>query len=379
MPASQNPQLYVKSYFASSVQDAIETARHEMGADALLLNTRPAGPEGRHLGEFEVVFGAYKAAQHEVPEVRLAPPGTPRQLEDLSRQIDELRNLMLRNAVAAASAHRYQSLLEHVLVEAGVEASLAGELEDGVQKRLKLRNVDEGARLNPQDERYAGALTEEAVAEIGDRLTVQPELSRITAFVGPPGAGKTTTLVKLAVSRCLKAGRPVRLISADTQRVGAADQLYRYAGILGVPFQEVESAAALAQAIDVAPPNADVLVDTPGLSPALMDDFGAEFSALLNQRQEIDTQLVLTAVGRPADLTAAAKRFETFRPSGLIFTRIDEAESLGPLFCLAARSKKPISYLCDGQLIPEDISPASTARIAESLVRNLPRLLTAAA
>jgi len=377
VPVMQDPQLHVKSYFASSVQEAIETAMQEMGADALLLNSRPAAPEGRHLGEFEVVFGTYREAMKAIPEPP-APAQTPPQLEELSRQIEELRGLLLRNAAAAASAHNPQPLLEHMLIHAGVEASLAAELEDSIRKRLWLKTVQPPTRAlrHEWDPRQ---VAEEAVAEIGERISVQPGLNRVTALVGPPGAGKTTTLVKLAVSECLKAGRPVRLISADTQRIGAADQLGRFAGILGVPFQEVDSAAALSQAIDAAPPNAGIFVDTPGLSPALMDDFGSEFSALFRERQEIDTILVLTAVGRPADLEAAAKRFEAFRPSRLIFTKIDEAESLGPLFCLAARSGKPVSYFCDGQMIPEDIVPASTERISESLVRDLPKVAAAAA
>jgi len=96
---------------------------------------------------------------------------------------------------------------------------------------------------------------------------VAPEIGRVTALIGPPGCGKTTTLVKLAVSQGLARGRAVRLISADTQRIGAAEQLRTYAAILGAPFEAVESAAALAQAIQSAPSSALVLIDTPVTAP----------------------------------------------------------------------------------------------------------------
>jgi len=375
MLAAQNPQLYVKSYFASSVQDAIETARQEMGVDALLLKSRPAPAEARHLGEFEIVFGTYAAAQPAAPETPSASNG----VDDLRRQMDEIRNLLVRNAVAAASVHGRQTLLEQLLLDAGVEGPLAAEIEDCVQNRLNLRSVHEISRVRKPREWDTDAVLEETTAEITDRFTVQPELGRITALVGPPGAGKTTTLVKLAVTQCLTAGRPVRLISTDTQRIGAAEQLRTFAAILGVPFQTAESTAALAQAIDTAPSNAAVLVDTPGLSPAMLNDFGNELAGFLGSRQEIDTHLVLTATARPSDLAAAANRFEAFRPSRLLFTRLDETDSVGPLFCEAARGKKPVSFLCGGQLIPEDIEPASKTRIAESLVRHLPKALRAAA
>lgn len=375
MTAAQNPQLYVKSYFASSVQDAIETARQEMGVDALLLKSRPAPSEARHLGEFEIVFGSYAQAQPATAETPSAAQG----VDDLRRQMDELRNLLLRNVAVAASVHGSEPLLEHLLLDAGVDAALAVEIEESVQNRLNLRSVQEISRVRKPREWDANVVLEEATAEIASRFNVQPELGRVTALVGPPGAGKTTTLVKLAVSQCLTAGRPVRLISADTHRIGAADQLRTFAAILGVPFQTAESTAALAQAIDSTPSNTTVLVDTPGLSPAMLGDLGNDLAAFLASRQEIDTHLVLTAPARPADLAATANRFEMFRPSRLIFTKLDETDSPGPLFCEAARGRKPVSYLCSGQSIPEDIEAASKTRITESLVRHLPKVLRAAA
>ena len=379
MAAAKNPQLYVKSYFASSVQDAIETARQEMGVDALLLKSRPAPAEARHLGELEIVFG-YAQAQPAAAD----PPPASQGVDDLRRQMDEIRSLLLRNTVAAGSIHDRQPLLEQLLLDAGIEGALAAEIGDGVQNRLNLRSVHEISRVRKPrewetDPMLRDALLQETAAEIAGRFNVEPELSRITALVGPPGVGKTTTLVKLAVSQCMTAGRPVRLISTDTQRIGAAEQLRTFAAILGVPFQTAESTAALAQAIDNAPSNTSVLVDTPGLSPAMLSDLGNELAAFLASRQEIDTHLVLTAPARPKDLAATANRFEVFRPSRLIFTRLDETDSLGPLFCEAARGGRPVSYLCGGQLIPEDIEPASKSRITESLVRQLPKALRAAA
>src|SRR5665213_1742554 len=123
MPAAKNPQLYVKSYFAASVRDAIETAREEMGADALFLNSRPAPAEARHLGELEIVFGTYI-------EMKPVAVETPREDDDLRLQIDELRSMLLRKPAIAGSVQRRHPLMERLLLDAGADAPLAMDVEE---------------------------------------------------------------------------------------------------------------------------------------------------------------------------------------------------------------------------------------------------------
>ena len=211
------------------------------------------------------------------------------------------------------------------------------------------------------------------------RFEVAPQIGQVTAVVGPPGSGKTSALVKLAVTQGLAAGKPVRLISADNQRIGAAEQLRAYAAILGASFHVAESATALGQAVDNSPSNALVLIDTPGYSRDLLRDLGGDLAAFFTRRQDIDVHLVLTASMRSPDLASAADRFSIFNPSKLLFTRLDEASSLAPVFCEAVRQQRPLSFLCAGQSIPEDLESATKDRIASSLVSRLPQALKAVA
>jgi len=175
--------------------------------------------------------------------------------------------------------------------------------------------------------------------------------------------------VKLAVLYGLAARRPAVLISADTHRIAAADQLRSYAAILGVGFELVETPRALDQALDLHRAKGLILIDTPGLAAADMD-LGADLAAYLAAHPEIDTHLVLSASMKSADITRAVERFEIFQPAKLLFTRLDETPALGPVWSEAARTRKPLSFFAAGQSIPEDLEPATKRRIIE---RMLPR------
>lgn len=342
----------------------MKQAQRELGPDALLLNTREAPPEARHLGQFEVVFGTWP----ESPAAESAAPPPVAHTGQMHDRIHEIRQMMGRIRPEPAAHTALQSGVTRALIHAGLDGELAESIDLGVSRRIGKPAVLDSARDHAA-----------IVAELESRFDVRPEIGRITALVGPPGVGKTTTLIKLAVGQYLRQGRPLRVISTDNLRIGGADQLRTYAGILGVPFQAVESMAGLAQAVDATPANTCLLIDTAGYSAALQQELGLQLATFLRHRQEIDTHLVLTASMGRLELRNTVDRFAGFNPSKLIFTRMDEASSTASMFCEAARTQRPISFLCHGQAVPEDIMPASKDLIIDSLVRELPVSLQAVA
>jgi flagellar biosynthesis protein FlhF len=364
--------MYVKSFFAQSVPAAMEQARIELGPDSLLLDARDAPPEARHLGDYEVVFGVCSQA------AAAPPPSSDNGVPALRRQMEEIRGLLRSRGEPAISGRGPSNAVERWLMEAGVEPALASEIDQAARQRAARRAVPSIGPPRPAS-RDESPLPSDAADEIAARFAVAPEIGRFTALVGPPGAGKTTTLVKLAITQGLARGRAVRLISTDTARIGGAEHLRTYAAILGVPFQAVETTGALAQALDEAPPAALVLIDTPGYSATMLCELGGDLAAFLGRCQDIDTHLVLTASMRLEDLYNTAALYNPFRPAKLLFTRADETSSLAAVFCVAARCRKPVSFLANGQAIPEDLEPAAKERIVESLVPQLPAKLRAIA
>jgi flagellar biosynthesis protein FlhF len=210
--------------------------------------------------------------------------------------------------------------------------------------------------------------------EMEKRITVDSHLGRegsrrtVVAFVGPPGRGKTTTLVKVAITCGLAKRIPVRIFSMDARRIAAEEQMRSYAAILAVPFQSFENVAGLDQALAAgwgqdARTETLTLIDTAGYGPGEMAEAG-QLAAYLASNSEIDVHLVLRADTRTADLVRGVERYSMFRPGKLIFTGLDEAESFGAGFSAAVRCGLPVSFLSAGQRVPEDIYPAAGGQLA---------------
>jgi flagellar biosynthesis protein FlhF len=188
--------------------------------------------------------------------------------------------------------------------------------------------------------------------------------------VGPPGSGKTSTVAKLAAHLKLRLAKRVSILSMDMNRLAAHEQIKRYGEIIGVPVfdaQTVEAArrvAAAASAFDV------VLVDTPGLGPR---DTGRlpRLAALLGVLHLHEVHLTLPASLTPAVQASHAALFGPLGVSHLVLTRLDEAVGIGVILNAVERLGWAVSYLTDGQVVPNDIREACGRSIAELILAKL--------
>jgi flagellar biosynthesis protein FlhF len=377
----------MKSYFASSFQLAMEQARRELGPDAVLISDRPAPPEARHLGEFEAVFatdappatapatGARPSAQPVAPspsrpEASAVSDSILSELRDLRRQFQSWRQVSLNNTDHPRWILSDPELNEiySLLLQTDVDRELALKIVSNVQTRR-----DRGEAMRPAD---IWSTVEDEIGSLFDADPTPGEAAEngpmMLALVGPPGAGKTATIAKLAVRYGLALRKPGVLISVDNLRVGASEQLRWYASLLGMGFHVVETGRALAQAIEEYRNKGAILIDTPGLS---FNDLkgGSDIADYLARNHDIRKHLVLPASMRATEMKRYSIAYDIFRPSHLIFTRLDETAALGPILGETVRSGRPISFLGTGQRVPEDLEPGAKATLICELCRTLKR------
>jgi flagellar biosynthesis protein FlhF len=383
----------MKSFFAGSVEAALGMAREELGTEAILVNSRKSPPEARHLGEYEVVAAALPPVQSGTPlgsgqvkpasslldadtgGLEAAQARFAQEMAELRRQMERTRKAIWQSSltrIGHAGACGQTGALA-ALLEAGVEPCLAQEIAVSAEARLG-EEVRAGVPLSPRQIEISERAWLEALSrELPRWFSVEPVLGvpgarqKIVALAGPPGTGKSATIAKLAVSNGIRCGRATHIISMDTYRIAATEPLRTYAALLGVGFETVETPGGLSNALAACIHKDLVLIDTPGYGPRDHES-ALETARILTDQPEIDVHLALAATTKSADLTSVVERFEIFRPAKLIFTRLDETSLFGPAFSEAALAAKPISFLTNGQTVPEDLEEASKERVVELLL-----------
>ena len=194
-----------------------------------------------------------------------------------------------------------------------------------------------------------------------------PGTKRRIALVGPTGVGKTTTLAKLAASLRLERGCIVGLLAADTYRIGAVEQLRSYARMLDIPLRVIRTPDDVAPALEALDDCDVVLIDTPGRSQRDKQNI-SELQELLAAFAPDETHLALSAAAAPKVLREGLAAFGGIGADTLLFTKLDEAASLGPLLAIGRDAGRPIGWVTTGQGVPDDLGPARDAGLPEKLL-----------
>lgn len=254
------------------------------------------------------------------------------------------------------------------LIDAEVDESIAHQLITS----LKEHATPEQLKDTQASKALLAALIESQVACAAPIRPV-PGQRKVVALIGPTGVGKTTTIAKLAANFRLRDNIKMGLITVDTYRIAAVDQLKTYAEIIDLPMKVVSTPREMQQALDELMGLDLILIDTAGRSPS--DDLKIqELESLFREVSIDEIALVMSMTSSVRSLEAIAERFKVAHPTSMILTKLDEAPVMGSLLTLSQKVQLPIQYLTTGQDVPDDIEPANAARMAR-LIAGEDRLL----
>ena len=280
---------------------------------------------------------------------------------DLQNQLEEMKSMLVemsRNKDEAGGIPNLQRAMEAQGISQHV-------LEDMISK------LNGTEILAPQNSIKALKALEKYVRKairIANGITLYSDKPKIVALIGPTGVGKTTTLAKIAAKFVLEEGAKVALITADTYRISAVEQLKTYSDILGLPLEIVYNPQALQEAIAKHRDKQLILLDTAGRSQYNAYQM-KELSELLNIDADIEKHLVMSATTKTSDGLELLDNFSLCKPDRVIFTKVDETKTHGIILNILHRRKAALSYLTNGQSVPDDIEPASIEKLAELLLR----------
>ena len=202
-------------------------------------------------------------------------------------------------------------------------------------------------------------------------LRLRKDSPRIIALVGPTGVGKTTTTAKLAAHYAMHKGANVALVTIDNFRVGAVEQLKTYSRIMDIPIDVANTPDELKSCLAAHRDKDLILIDTAGRSPKDQEKL-EELKAFLDSAQGVEIHLCLSATTKDKELDDIVGRFSGLSVNRILFTKLDESETLGCIVNTHVRHKLPLSYFTNGQMVPEDIVVASPRRLANLILREKP-------
>ncbi len=338
--------MQIKRFEAKDITEALRQVKEKLGPEAVILSTktiksapRPYGGTGTRI-EVVAAVDFQDGKEDFIPKPEIAP----------------LRPF----------ANRPQAGTD-LFSQRVLSSGLYPEFVQGLMAEWKRLGKDSPSSLDPGD---VQSFLRGKLMEAVDVASPEAGGMKIWAFVGPTGVGKTTTLAKLAAYFHLRLGKKIGLITIDTYRIGALDQLQTYARILRLPLEIAPDRESLKKIIDRSGHCDLLLIDTAGRNPYRLEQL-EEMQSLLGADQRIEAHLVLSATTKDRDLEEIVRRFSILPLHSYIFTKIDETVEYTSLFNQLMRYRKPLSYLATGQKVPEDIEVATKGRVANLVVNNL--------
>lgn len=403
--------MIIKKFLAKSEKDAIEMAKNELGNNAIVMNIKKVKPKGLAKlfvrGKVEVtaaldetpLYSQEEAAKEKRPveagkfsetEKKTDAPDNSSLEERISMLQALLEKQMMQKEGMTEKVEKtleipvsepkevpeskeedeedektkaYKELIYQQLVQNEVDEKIAKSIMDEVNRSL--------AKNAPLDQILAN-IYQKIILMLGQPYSIKSEENEKTKFIfflGSTGVGKTTTIAKIASKLKLEKHAKIALVTADTYRIAAVEQLKTYANILSVPLEVIYSPQELGDNLEKLKQYDVCLIDTAGRShksKEQMEDIRALLEQIpVNERQ---VYLVLNAGTKYSDLQKIASVYSALTDFSLIFTKLDETSSAGIMLNMIVKTNCPLSYVTWGQNVPEDIGEMDPQRVAKKLL-----------
>ena len=375
--------MKIKKFIAPSMQEALKQIKKEFGDDAIILSNRSVEhQEWKNAIEITAAIDKKDEPQAEKvqfqsyiekPTVQPVASNIPTtvlqtQLNSLTKEIEYLRDridFLINHIKYEHLPHIPKNLQEilKLLNKNGVNLTLANNMIEEIFTSLSGEELlEEDLILKKLSNKIKHFI------QITGPIKFNQNQTTVVLLIGPTGSGKTTTIAKLAALYKYTYSRKVALVSADSFRIAAMEQLKAFAEIAKIPFVPVYSNSDLTDKINSLRKYELVLIDTTGLNAKNMKQM-VSLKETIRIAKADEIHLTLSMTTKYSDLSDNIKNFNMIPYDGIILTKMDETEGMGDILNIAANFEKPYSYITFGQDIPDDISLANRNELAQIILR----------
>ena len=356
--------MRIKKILAKNYSEALTRVKNELGENALIISTRSLEPDPRLSGtgntervEITAAFEPQEENENVKGEGGFGSPQSWQIHEDDLDLKTLIFNLLTRTERAQSlglKSHQLETYSQ--LVEGGLSERLASKIIEKASARQP------AGKPGPQSESQGIKNLMKRVLRCDGEIQLDGKKTKKVVFVGPTGAGKTTTIAKLAADFAFRQKKKVALATLDTYRMGAVDQLRIYGDIMRVPVEMAETRNEMKAIVKKHADKDLLLIDTAGKSPK-ETAYSGQLKVMLKDLGDVETQLVLSVTAQEKIFQESVKQFSTLGIDRVLFTKMDEGMSFGPLFNFSLRTRIPFSYFTTGQRVPEDIEVANREKV----------------
>ncbi len=367
--------MVIKKYTASNMNEALTRIRYELGKNAVIISQRKVrkpGISGFFSGKMIEVTAAVENSSFKKETSSFAKPNNE---SNINSSIENLKKVMAKEIQSKNKREPEEQKNFNVtslenemnemkkLLNTVVNNTKKEEQEDGLLTILKRLDIDLEYYNDLKKRVGNGDIIEELKKIVSEDIKISTDtLKGKVVLVGPTGVGKTTTIAKLAGRLSLVDKKKVGLITVDTYRIGAVEQLKTYAEIMNIPFKVVITMKEMSEAVKSMEDCDIVLIDTTGRSSKNSMQI-SELRAFIEKAEPDYISLVISSITKNRDINIILEGYKDLNYNDIIITKLDETSVYGSLYNIEKMSNKPIRFITTGQNVPDDIKSPSKDEI----------------